>query len=298
MLHFFRSYGLFFSITLGWFCPLLYPITEKYFAFFLMPMLFFTFVRIQAPLRAFHWSHLLMLLWNFGFPCVTFGILRTLGFSLDFAMAGFMAACTPTGTAAPVVMTFLDGKMEYVVLGLLLTTLTFTFAVPFLFPLFYGVETPGLSLMILRKVSGVVLIPMVLAVLCRWFYPKSQEWGKKMKDLTFGLWQILIVLICAQMSHSILQDRSVLYAVPQIFLISLTVCTLNFTVGRILGGKKYAAECSQTLGQKNCALTILVAIVYATPIVALGPSLYIVCHNTWNAMQIARHEKIQRSVIH
>lgn len=289
--NFFRSYGLFVSITIGCLSPFLHEISEQYFAYFLMPMLFFVFVRIHAPLRDLHWSHALLLAWNFGFPCVTFWVLKALGFSTDLAMAAFLAAITPTGTAAPVVMTFLEGKMEYVVLAFLLTTLGFTFVIPFLFPLFYGTATPGLSLMILKKVSGVVLLPMILAIVCRWLYPRSQEWGYRAQSVSFLLWQCLIILICAQMAHSVWENSQVLYAIPQVFLVSLLICVLNFAAGFFLGGSRFRHECSQSLGQKNCSLTILVAILYANPAVALGPSLYILCHNSWNAMQIAHHQK-------
>ncbi|MDO4628757.1 MAG: hypothetical protein Q4C70_06200 [Planctomycetia bacterium] len=293
-LKFYRSYGLFFSIAVGCCSPFLHVISERCFAYFLMPMLFFVFVRIQAPFHAVRWSHVLFLLWNFLFPCGVFVFLRFLGFSIDFAMAGFMAAVTPTGTAAPVVMTFLRGNMEYVVMAFLLSTLVFTFAIPFMFPFFYGVPTPGLSMIILKKVAGVVLLPMMLAIFCRLRYPKSQEWGAKAQDFSFMMWQILIILICAQMSHSVLENRVVLHAIPQVFLISVSVCFLNFASGRLLGGKTYSRECSQALGQKNCSLTILVAIMYANPIVALGPSLYIMCHNTWNAIQIAHEQKARK----
>jgi len=291
---FFRSYGLFFSITLGCCCPFLHEFSELYFAYLLMPMLFFVFVRIHAPIHALHWSHALLLLWNFGFPCLAFLFVRALGSSTEFAMAAFLCAVTPTGTAAPVVMTFLEGRMEYVVLAFLLTTLSFTFGIPFLFPFFYGVETPGLSMVILQKVSGVVLLPMFLAILCRLVYPQSQDWGRKAQDFSFLLWQCLIILICSQMSHSVMVNREVLYAIPPSFLIALSICILNFTAGHFLGGKRFGRECSQSLGQKNCSLTILVALLYATPTIALGPSLYIMCHNTWNAIQIARHEKSKK----
>ncbi len=294
VLNFYRSYGLFISIATGCLCPFLHVISERYFAWLLTPMLFFVFVRIHAPLHAFHWSHAPLLLWNLFFPCVVFLTLKGIGFSTDVAMGGFMAAASPTGTAAPVVVTFLEGKMEYVVVAFLLTTLGFTFSIPFLFPVFYGVETPGLSLVILEKVAGVVLIPMFLAFICRMVYPKSEEWGYRARDFSFLLWQCLIILICSKMSFSLWENRELLNLVPQAFFISLTVCFLNFAAGRVICGKNFAREASQALGQKNCGLTALVAILYANPLVVLGPSLYIVCHNSWNAVQIARHERQKR----
>lgn len=291
---FFRSYGLFFSITIGCFCPFLHSFAEDFFSWLLMPMLFLAFIRIRAPLRALHWSHALLVLWNLLFPCAAYWTMKALGFSENLAMVAFFCGITPTGTAAPVVMTFLEGKMEYVLLAFLLSTLAFTFGIPILFPIFYGIETPGLSLLMLKKVCGVVLLPMVLALVCRMVYPKSETWGHRAQDFSFLLWQCLIILVCAQMSHGIQSNSGLLYAIPQMFLTALSICTLNFAAGHVLGFPNYRRECSQALGQKNLALSLLVAVLYANPAIVLGTSLYIVCHNSWNAIQIAHHQRAKR----
>jgi BASS family bile acid:Na+ symporter len=33
------------------------------------------------------------------------------------------------------------------------------------------------------------------------------------------------------------------------------------------------------------------ALTYATPLVALGPTIYVLWHNLWNAWQLYRHDK-------
>ena len=69
------------------------------------------------------------------------------------------------------------------------------------------------------------------------------------------------------------------------------VCAANFAVGRLLGGKKFSREASQALGQKNTTLTIYLALTYASPLIALGPTFYVIWHNLWNSWQLHRHGK-------
>jgi BASS family bile acid:Na+ symporter len=56
----------------------------------------------------------------------------------------------------------------------------------------------------------------------------------------------------------------------------------------VLGGREYPREASQSLGQKNTTLTIYLALAYANPLVALGPTCYVIWHNLWNSWQLHR----------
>jgi BASS family bile acid:Na+ symporter len=68
--------------------------------------------------------------------------------------------------------------------------------------------------------------------------------------------------------------------------ISLLICVANFALGRWIGGKEFGREASQSLGQKNTAFTIYLALAYASPVVALGPTCYVIWHNLWNSWQL------------
>jgi BASS family bile acid:Na+ symporter len=71
-------------------------------------------------------------------------------------------------------------------------------------------------------------------------------------------------------------------------VVSLLVCIANFALGRLIGGKEFHREASQTLGQKNTAYTIYLALTYANPLIALGPTFYVIWHNLWNSWQLHR----------
>ncbi len=62
----------------------------------------------------------------------------------------------------------------------------------------------------------------------------------------------------------------------------------------ICWGRTRAAECSQALGQKNTTLSIYLALTYASPIAALGPTFYVLWHNLWNAWQLYRASERKR----
>lgn len=66
---------------------------------------------------------------------------------------------------------------------------------------------------------------------------------------------------------------------------------LNFLLGYAVGGKGLRRESSQTLGQKNTSLTIYLALIYANPLAALGPTFYVFWHNAWNALQLYLHAR-------
>ncbi len=60
----------------------------------------------------------------------------------------------------------------------------------------------------------------------------------------------------------------------------------------MIGGREFAREASQSLGQKNTSFTIYLALTYANPLVALGPTCYVLWHNLWNSWQLhqSRHQ--------
>jgi hypothetical protein len=72
--------------------------------------------------------------------------------------------------------------------------------------------------------------------------------------------------------------------------LSLVICATNFIVGYLIGRPQYGLECSQALGQKNNSFTVYLALTYANPLVALGPTIYVLWHNLWNAWQLYRHD--------
>jgi len=72
--------------------------------------------------------------------------------------------------------------------------------------------------------------------------------------------------------------------------IAAVICLINFNLGRILGGKEFSLEMSQTLGQKNTTLVIWISLTYFSPLIALGPIFYLIWHNLYNSYQLANRK--------
>ena len=74
-------------------------------------------------------------------------------------------------------------------------------------------------------------------------------------------------------------------------LISMLICACNFILGYLIGGRQFAREASQTLGQKNTTFTIVLASAFSSPLAAMGPTFYVLWHNLWNAFQLFMHDR-------
>jgi BASS family bile acid:Na+ symporter len=145
---------------------------------------------------------------------------------------------------------------------------------------------------VITTVSILVFVPLIASSLVRRVYPKAAEWPKKIGAISFGAWVVSLFIITANASHFLRTQTEVPLSVTwQIAGTSALICAINFALGRVIGGKTFPREASQSLGQKNTSFTIYVAATYANPLVALGPTCYVLWHNLWNSWQLykARH---------
>ena len=110
----------------------------------------------------------------------------------------------------------------------------------------------------------------------------------RLRNVSFGMWVVSMFLISANASDFLRQHTEAPHRlVAGIAAMSLLVCAASFALGRVIGGREFGREASQALGQKNTTFTIYLALTYASPVVALGPTFYVVWHNLWNSWQLA-----------
>jgi BASS family bile acid:Na+ symporter len=251
-------------------------------------MLFFVFLQTRLSRDAIHRSHLVLLAANIVLGFAGWALGWLIG-GHDVALATFFAAITPTATAAPVVVNFLRGRVDYVIAAFLLTNLFIAALLPVILPFVLARGTPGLFTQVLGSVGLVVFVPMGAAWLLRAVHPQSADWPRHLHNVSFGMWVLALFLITANASHFI-QSHPELPRndLARIAIATALVCAANFAVGRLIGGQRFGREASQSLGQKNTTLTIYLALTYANPVVALGPTCYVVWHNLWNSWQLHR----------
>jgi len=251
-------------------------------------MLFVVFLQTRLSREALHRSHGVLLGTNFALGFLAWGAGWLLG-GRDVALAAFFCGITPTAIAAPVIMSFLGGRVTYVVAAFMLSNLTIAASLPVLLPFVLGRPTPDAFMQVTRSIGGVVFAPFVVAWLVRRLHPDAASWPKKLGNVTFGMWCSAIFLITANASD-FLRTQSALprTAVVEIAFAALLVCAASFSLGRLIGGREFPREASQSLGQKNTTFTIYLAMTYASPLVALGPTFYVLWHNLWNSWQLHR----------
>lgn len=260
-----------------------------------MGMLFLVFLQTKLSRKALHPSHGVLLAINIAMGFMGWGLGWVVG-GREVALAAFFCGITPTATAAPVIVSFLRGKVDYVVAAFLLTNVVIAALLPALMPLMLGKTAPTAFIAVLGSVALVVFGPMALAWLVRKIYAGAASWPKRMSNVSFGAWVLTLFLITARVSAFLRAQEEL----PQELLIkigglSLALCVANFALGRIVGGKEFAREASQSLGQKNTTFTIYLALTYANPLVALGPTCYVLWHNLWNSWQL--HQQARRESV-
>lgn len=253
-----------------------------------MTMLFLVFLQTRLSRSALHRSHLILFAANVGLGFAAWA-LGWLAGGRDLALAAFFCGITPTAIAAPVIISFLHGRVDYVVAAFLLTNVGIAALMPLLLPVVLGRATPEGFAQVLGSVGLVVFVPFFLAWLVRAVHPAAAGWPARLRNASFGMWVTTMFLITSNASdflrrHSDTPHRALL----EIIIGTLLVCIVNFAVGWRIGGREFAREASQSLGQKNTTFTIYLALTYAGPVVALGPTFYVIWHNVWNSWQLHR----------
>lgn len=286
-----RPLALMCAFIVGWFFPqgsaFMWTIP-----WFVRYMIFMTFLGLNVHKMKLRRSHFAILFFNIAIGMGACELFKYLD-QPTLAAAAFFTGLAPTATAAPAIASFLRREVEYVVTGMLLTTGGIAIALPALLPISVGVETGDNSfwtafMHVALRVLSTIVAPIAAARLLRLIYPNAATWTKKCKSATFYAWVLMVtVLSCgaSEFIHNPVNGVKTTVLLEMLAL-SLGICVCNFVLGYFLGEKHYRQESSQTLGQKNTGLMVYFAMLYANPLVALGPTLYVLWHNSWNALQL------------
>lgn len=282
-----RTAAILLAITLGALVPQAHVLAWGI-RWLVMAMLFLVFLQTSLSHASLSRRHLWLLVANLALGFAGWGLGWIIG-GRDVALATFFCGIAPTATAAPVIISFLRGRVDFVVAAFLLTNVTVAATMPLMLPVVLGRATPEAFAEVLGSVGLVVFVPMAFAYLVRLVHPAASAWPGRLRNFSFGMWITAMFLITANASDFIrTQADTPLRLLGQIGVGSLAICVASFALGRVVGGREFPREGSQSLGQKNTTFTIYLAITYASPLVALGPTFYVIWHNLWNSWQLHR----------
>ena len=276
-------------ILLGMLLPQFHTLSA-YLQYLLMGMLFFAFLDIKLQRQSFQKGVVWVVLANIAVAFTAYWILRP--FDLNLALAAFITGIAPTAIAAPVIIGFIQGQVEYVVGAVLLSNVVMSLVLPIALPFIVGDVVKISVWQVLQPVLATMFIPLILARLVNRLPQETQSVIRRGKALSFPLWLLALFITCSKAADFLRNNFTAsVSTVLSIAFISLIICIVNFALGAALGGERFRQESSQSLGQKNNSFVIWVALTFINPLVAMGPTFYILYHNLYNSWQIYRFER-------
>jgi BASS family bile acid:Na+ symporter len=284
-----KGLSLLVMMLFGWLMPQAH-VFSYLIQYLLMVMLFFAFLDIELKPQGFQKSVLWVLLANVAVAFLGYALLSR--FDLMLALAAFMTAIAPTAIAAPVIIGFIQGEVEFVVASVLLTNLASALVVPLALPSLLGKVIQISVWEVLQPVLVVTFVPLLLAQLVARLPEDAQRVIRKGKVTSFPIWLVNLFIISAKAADFLRNDNTnSMSALGIIALVSLVICIINFGVGALLGGRSHWQEASQALGQKNLSFVVWIALTFINPLVAMGPTFYILYHHLYNSWLIYQFEK-------
>jgi len=196
----------------------------------------------------------------------------------------------PVAASVSVVACELGAKRETVVSYTVLGNLLVAVVAPAIFSHLNG-ETASYWLsfwLILKKIATVLALPYLIALLLQWFAPKVNNKLAKYKGVAFYLWATALLLTLGKtMDYIALQHAGNETTIIGLAVLSLIICILQFTIGKLLGyyfGDSIAG--GQLLAQKNSAIGIWMTSLYLHPLASVLLAFYSIWTNLFNSWQL------------
>ena len=190
---------------------------------------------------------------------------------------------------AVVIGGMLGAKVETMVAYSLLCNIAVAIFAPIILSV-YGNGTCSMG-EILGRVAPMLIMPFVLAQLCRVLTPKVSGWVAAHGQISFYIWLLSLIVIIGRTTCFILDhteaDRTIEFLLA---LVALVICVIQFVVGRRIGrlyGDTVAG--GQSLGQRNTVLAVWLSQSFLDPISSVAPTAYIVWQNLVNSFQLWRY---------
>ena len=251
----------------------------------LMVMLFFAFLGIQINWQLFNVNHFKVLAVNILLPLFLYTIIQP--FHSNFALIAFAVSIVPTAAAAPVIADLVKAKVGEVTVAVLLSTPIIALIIPVLLTFFLKIEGDISLKTLVFPVLSLVFLPLILSQFIRNKLPRLAERLGEWEFISFPLFLMNIVIACGNASYFVQNNLETIgQELIGILLLVGFLCVLQFQIGAFIGRKSAPLTYSLALGRKNTMIGLWMSLTYFNPVVALGPILYIILHNTYNSYQI------------
>ena len=281
-----KSALLFIAITLGLLLPEL-SYFSQWIRCLVMLMLGLGFLTIKFKRDMLSKELLYVTLANLTIPIPVYFLASYIGERQ--AEAAFVIAAAPAAIAAPIVIGFIKKRTDFVSLAVIMTNFLPVLILPLAIPLVATRVEPGgedTEYTIILSVMVTIILPLLIAIALRLIggvIYRAAVWSKR---FTLYLWLSAMALACAKARDFVSKNDISTELLISIAGVSAAICIVNFGFGYLIGGKKFARESSQSLGQKNTMFAVWVGLTFFNPISVIAPVAYIIFQNVYNAFQI------------
>ena len=261
--------------------------------YLLFVMLLFTYSKLLLSDLRFSKMHLYLILFQIVGSIIVYFTLRPINEIL--AQGVMICILAPTATAAPVITAMLGGSIANLTAYSLISNFTVAIFAPLFFTYIAYNELPFLSSVveITRKVSVLLILPFLLAIFINKYLPKIGIQIKKKSNWSFYLWSIALIVVTGRTVQFIInQGVDYIYIEIAMAVLALTVCLLQFFLGKCIGNKfNETIAGGQGLGQKNTILAIWMAQSFLNPLSSIAPGAYVLWQNAFNSWQVWKNRR-------
>lgn len=210
----------------------------------------------------------------------------------------FICFICPTAAAVVVIAEKLGGSVGSLTVFTFIGNAVTLVLIPLLFPMVEhdaDITFLSTSLMLLRNVFVVLVVPLALALLSRHYLPRFVERLNTHRNLGFYIWCVNLAIVTGVTLRNISQSTVSGWVLWTLLMAPLGVCLLLFTLGKAVGhiwGDSISA--GQALGQKNTVVGIWLTLTFLNPLAAVAPGAYVLWQNLVNGWQVWYKEKYGR----
>lgn len=293
MLQKIKAYMMPIAMTLG---VLLYrqvEIVAFAIPYLLFLMLLLTYSKLTLSALKFSKMHIYLIAIQLIGSIIVYFALRPINEIL--AQGVMICILAPTASAAPVIAAMLGGNIANLTAFSLISNFTVAIFAPLFFSFIGYSDLPflGSVIEITRKVSVLLIVPFILAILINKYLPKAGKQIKKRSSWSFYLWSFALVVVTGRTVQFIVnQGVEYIHIEIAMAILALVVCLLQFFSGKYIGSK-YGETIAggQGLGQKNTILAIWMAQSFLNPLSSIAPGAYVLWQNAFNSWQVWRKRK-------
>lgn len=273
------------------------PYAMQYIPYLVFALLYVTFCKIDIKeMRPQAWHFILQLIRTGLSALLVWLICMTDDLTSKIILEGvFICFICPTAAAAAVVTEKLGGSIGSLTTYTIIANVFTMVIIPFFFPMVEkeaDITFISAAAIVFQKVTLVLVIPLIAALITRKFAPKFIEFLKIYKDLGFYLWCFNLSIVSGETLCNILHADVTGWTLTLLLVLPLFVAFLQFTIGKSVG-RCYGASISagQALGQKNTIVGIWLTLTFLNPLAAVAPGAYVLWQNIINGLQLWYKEK-------